>query len=222
MSTAQASWIASELAAWDGYELIINNTSAMASEITDPEAMADENMVALAEGTETTGSRRTWNEFIDGVQDTLGWAGMFPGAGAVPDGANVIISLGRGRFSGATIHSLAVILFFGQGIQGFNKGRKLLNKAGDVNDAIKTTGNLSKGIIRSLSDRISDFRANPQNWERVSSGVVESTSRRAKGGVSIESVYRNKQTGETLHVHDVFDSAGKQIDKHPSFRNSGK
>lgn len=76
--------------------------------------------------------------------------------------------------------------------------------------------------VRSLSDRISDFRANPQNWERVSSSAAQSTNRRVRGGISIESVYRNKQTGETLHVHDVFDSSGGQIPKHPSFRDYGK
>lgn len=76
--------------------------------------------------------------------------------------------------------------------------------------------------VRSLSDRISDFRANPQDWERVSSSAVPSTNRRARGGVSIENVYRNKTTGETIHVHDVFDSSGNQIPKHPSFRDFGK
>jgi hypothetical protein len=41
-------------------------------------------------------------------------------------------------------------------------------------------------------------------------------------GVSIEGVYRNSITGETLHVHDVFTPSGGQIPKHPTFRDYAK
>jgi hypothetical protein len=81
------------------------------------------------------------------------------------------------------------------------------------------TGGLSS---RSLSARIADFRTNPGNWERVYAGAGRATSRNARGGVSIESVYRNRVTGETLHVHDVFTPSGAQIPKHPTFRDYGK
>jgi hypothetical protein len=84
----------------------------------------------------------------------------------------------------------------------------------------KYNGPKSAIVQRSLSQRIVDFRANPQNWERVSASAEKSTG--AKGGVSIESVYRNSTTGETLHVHDVFKPSGGQIPKHPTFRDYGK
>ena len=77
-------------------------------------------------------------------------------------------------------------------------------------------------VQRSLSERIADFRANPQNWQRVSASAEQATARSARGGVSIENVYRNPVTGETLHVHDVFKASGNQIPKHPSFRDFGK
>jgi hypothetical protein len=75
-------------------------------------------------------------------------------------------------------------------------------------------------LNRSLSQRIADFRANPQNWESV--GVTASPSRSAPGGISLESTYRHSMTGETIHVHDVYKPSGVQIPKHPSYRNYGK
>jgi hypothetical protein len=75
---------------------------------------------------------------------------------------------------------------------------------------------------RSLSARITDFQANPQNWQRTSASAEQATSRSARGGVSVESVYRNPVTGETIHVHDVFKPAGTQIPNHPTFRDFGK
>ncbi len=75
---------------------------------------------------------------------------------------------------------------------------------------------------RSLAERIADFQANPQGWQRVSASAEQATTRAARGGVSIESVYRNPTTGETLHVHDVFRPSGAQIPNHPTFRDFGK
>jgi hypothetical protein len=77
-------------------------------------------------------------------------------------------------------------------------------------------------VQRSLSERIADFQANPQNWQRVSASAEQATARSAQGGVSVESVYRNPATGETLHVHDVFKPSGSQIPNHPTFRDYGK
>jgi hypothetical protein len=77
-------------------------------------------------------------------------------------------------------------------------------------------------VQRSLSERIADFRANPQNWQRVSASAEHASARAARGGVSVESVYRNPATGEILHVHDVFKASGSQLPKHPSFRDYGK
>jgi len=48
---------------------------------------------------------------------------------------------------------------------------------------------------RSLSERIADFRENPQNWQRISASAEPATARSARGGVSIESVYQNPATG---------------------------
>jgi hypothetical protein len=77
-------------------------------------------------------------------------------------------------------------------------------------------------VQRSLSERIADFRANPQNWQRVSASAEQAAAKSARGGMSVESVYHNPATGETLHVHDVFKPSGGQIPNHPTFRDYGK
>jgi RHS repeat-associated protein len=77
----------------------------------------------------------------------------------------------------------------------------------------------TQNTLRALSERITDFKTNPQNWLRMSASAEQA---RVKGGVSIESVYTNTKTGETLNVHDVFTAIGNQIDNHPTFRDYGK
>lgn len=76
--------------------------------------------------------------------------------------------------------------------------------------------------LGSLSNKIKDFKANPKNWQRTSASASQSTKKGAKGGVSIESTYKNVKTGETINVHDVFRPSGQQIPKHPTFRDYGK
>ena len=71
-------------------------------------------------------------------------------------------------------------------------------------------------------DPFSSFRQNPTDWERASATAERATARRARGGVSVESVYVNKNTGETLHIHDVFNPSGAQIPNHPTFQDFGK
>jgi hypothetical protein len=77
-------------------------------------------------------------------------------------------------------------------------------------------------VQRSFSERVADFQANPQNWQRAAASAEQATSRAGRGGVSVENLYRNPVTGETLHVHDVFKPSGAQIPKHPTFRDYGK
>ena len=96
---------------------------------------ADSNLVAFAGVSRPSGSRRTWSDFWDGVQDTLGVFGLYPGAGIVPDGINTVISVGRGRWGDAGMNLAAMVPLFGQfskGGQLLNKGRKLAAKGGSL------------------------------------------------------------------------------------------
>jgi hypothetical protein len=56
----------------------------------------------------------------------------------------------------------------------------------------------------------------------VSTSAEQATARSAKGGISLETTYRNKITGEVIHIHDVYKSSGAQIPNHPSYRDFGK
>ncbi len=98
--------------------------------------------------------------------------------------------------------------------------------ASGADDAAKAVGSVAddaaRGGTRSLSERIADFQKNPQNWERTAASAERATGKAAKGGVSVESTYTNKVTGETLHVHDVFKPSGSQIPNHPTYRGYGK
>ena len=75
-------------------------------------------------------------------------------------------------------------------------------------------------VPRSLSERIVDFKAHPEDWELTAVGA--SRSRSYPGGINLENSYVNKRTGEILHTHDLYDKNLKSVPKHPSFRNYGK
>jgi hypothetical protein len=75
---------------------------------------------------------------------------------------------------------------------------------------------------RSLAERIADFKANPQNWKRAAASAERATGGSARGGVSVESTYTSKLTGETIYVHDVYRPSGNQIPGHPTYRDYGK
>jgi hypothetical protein len=68
------------------------------------------------------------------------------------------------------------------------------------------------------SERITDIKGNPQNWQRVYTGAEKATSVRAKGGISIDSIYRNKITGDAIRVHDVYKVSGSQLKYHPTYK----
>jgi len=65
---------------------------------------------------------------MNGVQTGLDVVGLIPGAGEIADGANALISLGRGDYKGAALSGAAMIPFAGWGATG----AKLAGKFGDV------------------------------------------------------------------------------------------
>jgi hypothetical protein len=55
---------------------------------------------------------------MNGVQTGLDVVGLVPGAGELADGANALISLGRGDYKGAALSAAAMIPFAGWGATG--------------------------------------------------------------------------------------------------------
>lgn len=85
---------------------------------------------------------------LDGVQDTLSVGGLWPGVGILPDGANTVISLFRGRWADAGVNAVAMIPAFGQ----LATGSKYLSKADDV--AIRASDDIVEIAARVSGDPI--------------------------------------------------------------------
>lgn len=66
---------------------------------------------------------------------------------------------------------------------------------------------------------IRDAADNPGNWKVVGAFAEAATNRRARGGVSIQTIVENAD-GDRLVRHTVVDRAGKVIDDHfrPMFK----
>jgi hypothetical protein len=72
-----------------------------------------------------------------------------------------------------------------------------------------------------LKDKVRDYGEDPSRWERVSVHTEPSTRKGARqSGVSTQTQYRNRDTGETIWKHTVIDDRGRIVDDHfrPSFK----
>jgi hypothetical protein len=69
------------------------------------------------------------------------------------------------------------------------------------------------GKQMSHPDAVADFKANPGDWVRVFTQAGQTTRRGQQGGVNLESMWRNKKTGQELSTHEAFGPSGKSI--HP-------
>jgi len=64
-----------------------------------------------------------------------------------------------------------------------------------------------------VSSLMKDFADNPGNWKTVGALVETAVNKKAKGGVSIQTIFEN-ESGERLVRHTVLTRAGKVIDDH--------
>jgi RHS repeat-associated protein len=64
-----------------------------------------------------------------------------------------------------------------------------------------------------LSALMKDATENPKAWRTVGAFVESAANRKAKGGISLQTIIENK-TGDRLVRHTVFDKAGKVLDDH--------
>jgi hypothetical protein len=80
---------------------------------------------------------------------------------------------------------------------------------------VLTTPFLAMAAGRPFIERVADIERNPGNWESVASHVEKATRRGARqGGVSTQTLYRNRITGETLWQHTVTNDRGRIVDSH--------
>jgi len=70
-----------------------------------------------------------------------------------------------------------------------------------------------------LSALMQDAADNPSNWRAVGSFTEEALNKKARGGVSVQTVLEN-QAGDRLVRHTVVDKSGNVIDDHfrPMFK----
>jgi len=66
---------------------------------------------------------------------------------------------------------------------------------------------------RTQAELVKDFTQNPDNWKRLKSQISQTTRSGQKGGVNIESIWKNNETGETVSTHEAFGPSGKSL--HP-------
>ena len=66
---------------------------------------------------------------LNGVQTGLDVVGLIPGAGEIADGANAMLSLGRGDYKGAALSAAAMIPFAGWGATGAKAALKYGDEA---------------------------------------------------------------------------------------------
>jgi len=64
---------------------------------------------------------------------------------------------------------------------------------------------------RPFTEKLDDFKKNPQDWEKVDTKSRDSTRSGNSGGKEIEDQYRNKNTGERIWWQTIVNKNGKVI-----------
>ena len=67
---------------------------------------------------------------------------------------------------------------------------------------------------RTFGSIVEDFSANPNKWRSVSAHTEKATGRATRGGVSIQEIFENVETGERVVRHTVLNRTGRVIDEH--------
>jgi len=148
------------------------------------------------------------------------------------DLASGVISAFRGNWADAGCSALAMIPYVGDTAKAAKYGRKaakLANRAGDAAHAADKADDLRKAssrvlearIHRSFPEKLADIQGNPDKWEAISAHAEKASRKGARQhGASTQTIYRNRETGETIVHHTVTDDAGRVIDDHfrPNYR----
>ena len=74
---------------------------------------------------------------------------------------------------------------------------------------------LAPDTTRPFKQLDADIRANPNNWEAISAHSEKASRKGARQhGASTQTIYRHRDTGETIIRHTVIDDVGKVVDDH--------
>jgi hypothetical protein len=76
-------------------------------------------------------------------------------------------------------------------------------------------------MSRPLRELITDYEADPGQWEVVRTETVPSTNRRNPGGSSVQELLRHKATGEEMVRHSILKPDGTPFAA-PHFRPDWK
>ncbi len=131
-------------------------------------------------------------------------------------------------------YACALPLLSKRGMDLFRKGGEALEEIGEgsrrLDDLPKTRANRSDDLLRSPGAKsgaltharprpfaalLQDIQANPHRWEAISAHTEKATRKGARRhGVSIQTVYRRMDTGETVVRHQVIDDSGRVVEDH--------
>lgn len=89
--------------------------------------------------------------FLDGAQLVLDVAGLVPVFGEVADGANALISLGRGDYAGAALSAGAMIPFLGWGATGGKWARTGIEYSDEIAGAVRNSDEAAEVVTRCLT-----------------------------------------------------------------------
>lgn len=109
-----------------------------------------------------------WSDVLDGTQIVLDVAGLVPGVGEIADGANALISLGRGNYADAALSAAAMIPFVGWGGTAAKWGKRGVETANAIDNA---------NDARRTADRVDDLTDAGQLGNRLSSVSDELAAR---------------------------------------------
>jgi len=73
---------------------------------------------------------------------------------------------------------------------------------------------------RPFAERLKSIQNEPDLWEKDSAHAEPASNRKARGGVSVQEIWRNTTTGETIAKHEIYSKDGRVIHSH--FRPAAK
>jgi RHS repeat-associated protein len=167
-----------------------------------------------------------WGRFIS--EDPIGFVGgdsnLYAFVGNSP--TNAIDPMGT-----CVVDTVADVGFVLYDIGGILTGRKgagrdlLLDVVGGLIPCATGLGMMGRVVARygddaaqfgtrSFSHVIDDIAEHADDWETIASHAEPAISRAAKGGVSIQTILRNRKTGQTVTKHTLVNKKGKVLEEH--------
>jgi hypothetical protein len=73
---------------------------------------------------------------------------------------------------------------------------------------------------RPFAERLKSIQSEPDIWEKASAHAEVASNRKARGGVSIQEIWHNTRTGETIVKHEIYSKDSRVIHSH--FRPKAK